>query len=67
LACHQAVAKQDLGHKRRLNTSPCYCGLNGSTAEVMGGEAGEVALKTSHRGARSADNHNGVVHGNGFQ
>jgi len=38
-------------------------GLDGSTAQVVGGKRSEVALKATHGRAGGADDHNGFWHG----
>ena len=60
LAGHQAVAKQHLVDQLRRNTGAFNCGPDGDAAKVVCGQRGKVTLKTAHRGAGGANNHNWV-------
>jgi len=43
--------------------SALHGGLDGGTAQVMGGEAGKITLERAHGRAGGADDNDGVLHG----
>ena len=60
LARHQAVAKNHFGDQLRTDAGALDRGLDGGTAEVMGGQRRKVTLKTAHGGTGGANDHDGV-------
>jgi hypothetical protein len=62
LAGHEAIAHQHLGHQIRRNGGALHRGGNGCSAEVVGGQAGKVALQATHGGASGADDNDGIRH-----
>jgi hypothetical protein len=67
LSRHEAVAKQHFVYFFGRDTGALDSSTDGGATQVVGCQAGEVALKAAHGGARSAEDDDGFRHKNSLK
>ena len=67
LAGHEAITKQHFVYFFGRDTGALNSGADGGATQVVRSQAGEVALKAAHGGARSAKDDDGFRHKNSLK